>query len=278
MSTYELIDCKHGRFLYNTNDQYVGASLVRYGEWSEHEVELFAKILRPGDHVIEAGSNIGSHTVPISRLVGETGLVHSFEPMRYTQQLLSANLALNECFNVLGHRAAVGRESASIQFPLPDPRQPANFGAMSVLNRNGHRTEQVQQIALDALELERLDFIKADIEEYEFELLVGARQTIAKFRPVVYLEFGPNKDELVAYFDALDYSCYYFISPMFNPKNFRGETVDHFQASSADLLCVPNERSAVSGLTSASVGDGRVSWTATGIVYATLPWSGAEFS
>ncbi|RYF68683.1 MAG: FkbM family methyltransferase, partial [Comamonadaceae bacterium] len=264
-------------FLYNTNDQYVGASLVRYGEWSEHEVELFAKILRPGDHVVEAGSNIGSHTVPISRLVGETGLVHSFEPMRYTQQLLSANLALNECFNVLAHRAAVGRVAATIQFPLPDPRLPTNFGAMSVHNRGSHRTEAVQQIALDALALERLDFIKADIEDYEFELLLGARETIAKFRPVVYLEFGPSKDELVGFFDALDYSCYYFISPMFNAENFRGEAVDHFQASSADLLCMPNERGTVSGLTAAAIADGRVSWTENGIIYATLPWSGAQF-
>lgn len=279
MPIYELIDCRHGRFLYNTNDHYVGASLARYGEWSEYEVELFAKFLRPGDHVIEAGSNIGSHTVPISRLVGDTGLVHSFEPMRHTQQLLSANLALNECFNVVSHRAAVGREPARIQFPLADPRVHANFGALSVRNHSDHPTEEVAQVALDTLDLTRLDFIKADIEEYELELLLGARALLAKFRPIVYLEFGPTKDELVRYFDAIGYTCYYFISPMFNPQNFRGETADAFHASSTDLLCMPKERDSVAGLTPASVGDGLVTWNSegNGITFATLPWSGARF-
>lgn len=276
MSIYQLADCRHGRFLYNQNDTYIGKSLDHYGEWSQFEVDLFAQFLRPGDHVVEAGSNIGSHTVAISRIVGDGGLVHSFEPMRYTQQLLSANLALNECFNVISYRAAVGRESKRILFPLVDPRTTLNFGALSVMNVGGDPTEEIDQQKLDLLNLQRLDFIKADIEGYEVELLLGASQSLAKFRPIIYLEFDSSKDKIIEYFTGLNYTCYYFISPMFHPQNFRGSNTDIFGASSTDFLCVPDEKVTVTGLTAASVADGRVSWPENGINYAVLPFSGAR--
>ena len=276
MSIYQLAECRYGRFLYNRNDSYVGRSLEQYGEWSDAEVDLFRQILRPGDHVLEAGSNIGSHTVALSQLVGDDGMVHSFEPMRHTHQLLNANLALNECFNVLSYRCAVGRESARISFPIADPRVPNNFGAMSVLNQGNNTTEEIEQVALDTLGLERLDILKADIEGYEFELLSGARDTIRRLRPFVYLEFGPSKDEIIRYFDALNYTCYYYISPMYSARNFRNSANDIFGASSTDLICVPDERGAVTGLTEASVGDGLVSWTDTGINYLVLPHTGCR--
>lgn len=271
MSTYQLAECRYGRFLYNRNDAYIGRSLEQYGEWSEAEVDLFRQILRPGDHVVEAGANIGSHTVAMSQFVGDRGVVHAFEPMRHTHQLLNANLALNECFNVVSHRAAVGREASRILFPIADPRASNNFGALSVFNHGNHETEATDQTALDLLGLQRLDFLKADIEGYEFELLMGARNTIGSFRPLVYLEFGPSKDELVRYFDSLNYTCYYYISPMYNARNFRNNPTDIFNAGSTDLICVPNERCVVKGLTAASVGDGLVSWTGTGINYMVSP-------
>jgi FkbM family methyltransferase len=276
MSTYQLSECKYGRFLYNRNDTYIGRSLEYYGEWSDFELDLFRQVLRPGDHVVETGSNIGSHTVAIGQMVGEDGVVHSFEPMRYTHQLLDANLALNECFNVFSHNAATGRESTKIQFPHIDPRSVANFGALAIENPLALPTEAVDMVAIDSLDLQRLDFLKADIEGHELDMLIGAQQTIARCRPTIYVEFGPSKDELVAQFDAMGYNCYYFISPMYNPGNFRGHAVDIFGASSMDLLCMPKERDKVSGLSAARVGDQLVTFNGATAVYATLPWTGAR--
>lgn len=69
--------------------------------------------------------------------------------MRYMQQLLSASLALNECFNVVSYRAAVGRESKRVSFPLADPRIVTNFGALSIANPGRERTEEIDQKSLD---------------------------------------------------------------------------------------------------------------------------------
>lgn len=87
MSLYKLKDVRHGRYLFNPNDTYIGRSLDFYGEWSDAEIWLFGQIARPGDTVPEAGANIGSHTAWLSRTVAH-GQVFAFEPARHTHQLL----------------------------------------------------------------------------------------------------------------------------------------------------------------------------------------------
>ena len=282
MSFYKLKDMRHGRYLFNTNDTYIGRSLDFYGEWSDAEIWLFGQIVRPGDTVLEAGANIGSHTVWLSRAAAP-GKVYAFEPARHTHQLLCANLALNGCLNVHARQQAVGQTSGTVNFPLVDPSQPNNFGAVSLIGLDDFPSEKVSQVALDALEFDRLDFIKADIEGLELQMLQGALKTIAQHRPVLYLEVTPlpdrntgNRDDLLALLVPLDYAAYYFFAPMFNPNNFFGQTQDIFNAISLDLLCVPHEKLEVSGLTTAQAGDGRLEIKPGSVVFLGNPWSNAK--
>lgn len=76
---FKRINAKHGTFLIPPKDIYIGRSLEVYGEWCEGEVALFAQLLKPGATVVEVGANIGSHTVPIARAVGPTGMVFAIE-------------------------------------------------------------------------------------------------------------------------------------------------------------------------------------------------------
>ncbi|RYF73274.1 MAG: FkbM family methyltransferase [Comamonadaceae bacterium] len=290
MTTYELIDGRHGRFLVNRNDSYVGRSLRTYGEWSEGEIALFRQIVRPGDVVVEAGANIGSHTVFLSKAAGEAGCIYAFEAARHTHQLLCANLALNECFNVHARHIAIGRAPGTARFPKLDPRLPGNFGGASMRETSSMDPtagEDVGVASIDSLGLDRLDFLKADIEGFEPEMLEGARHTLRDLRPVVYLEVDfanglptGNRDELVAFLESFGYCAYYYICPMYLPQNTRQVTEDIFNSSSIDLICVPEERARIEGLTRASVGDNAICMAAdaSGLVYATLPWTGAHFS
>ncbi|WP_254218785.1 FkbM family methyltransferase [Burkholderia multivorans] len=120
MPLYAQQRCRYGTMLFNTNDEFVGRSLALYGEWSEPEPFLFAQMIREGDTVVEAGANLGSHTVMLSRAVGESGTVFAFEPQRHTFQLLCANLALNERLNVRAYQYAIGDAEGVVEFPLVD--------------------------------------------------------------------------------------------------------------------------------------------------------------
>ena len=71
-----LVRAKHGLMLFNKNDAYIGRSIGKYGEFSEGEIAIFDQLCRPGDIVVEVGANIGTHTLPIAKMVGGAGRVH----------------------------------------------------------------------------------------------------------------------------------------------------------------------------------------------------------
>ncbi|KQX89530.1 FkbM family methyltransferase [Variovorax sp. Root473] len=249
--------CRNGRFFYNLNDDYVGRSLHLYGEWAESEVHLFRQIVRPGDVVLEAGSNIGSHTVPLARLAGPTGRVHAFEPQNHVHQLLCANLIANDCANVCTSQSALGATLHDTSFPDLPADGASNFGGAS-MHMHDTPSRKVRVETVDSLELSRLDFLKADIEGYEPELLAGARATIERHRPIAFLESlnhftGDLSGAFKDYFLPLGYRCWHYITPIYNAQNFNGLAVDVFPGRwSFDMLCVPEEKAEVRGLDDAT--------------------------
>ena len=55
----------------------------------------YRKLIKAGDTVLDIGANIGAHTIPLARLVGDTGMVVAFEPTKYAFTKLLRNAALN---------------------------------------------------------------------------------------------------------------------------------------------------------------------------------------
>ena len=250
--------CRHGRFFYNVNDEYVGRSLNLYGEWAESEVHVFEQIVQAGEVVLEAGANVGTHTVPLAKLVGTTGRVHAFEPQGFTHQLLCANLIANGCTNTRAWNCAIGAMPGEVTFPELDAGHSNNFGGASMHDQS-HVRRPVRLESVDALALPRLDFLKADIEGYEPELLKGARQTIERDRPVAFIESvnhytGDITGFLKDYFLPLGYQCWHYITPLYNVQNFNRLAQNIFTGAwSFDLLCTPAERFEVVGLDNAEM-------------------------
>jgi len=235
--------CRHGWFMYNVNDRFIGRSLDRYGEWCESELALLAPLLRPGRVVIDVGANIGTHTIFFANKVGDRGRVYAFEPQRPTFQLLCGNVALNALINVVALPYAVGREDGDVRIAVADPRVPNNFGGMSVTALpNGEETRIVR---IDTLDLPRCDLIKIDVEGMEADVLAGARATIEKFRPVIYCE-NNNASPSARLIEALDemrYRTWWHIENYYNPGNFFGERENIFAgyAPEANMFCTPPE-------------------------------------
>ena len=71
---------RYGGMDYYADDYYIGASLEMYGEYSELEIDLLRRIIKPGWTVVDAGANIGALTLAFAEMVGTDGIVHAFEP------------------------------------------------------------------------------------------------------------------------------------------------------------------------------------------------------
>jgi FkbM family methyltransferase len=233
--------CRHGIMLYSARDQYVGGSLDRYGEFSELEAQLFTGLVRPGMLVVEVGSNIGAHTVHLAKLVGENGGVVAFEAQRVIFQMLCANLALNGIENTDAKCMAVGAAPGEIMVPRLDYRGDNNFGGISLGGDDG---DAVEMIAIDNLLLPACHLMKIDVEGMEKQVLEGARQTIGRFRPYLYVEDDriDKHAELITTLFDLEYRLWWHLPWLYNPGNFAGDPENLFPGiASFNLICLPRE-------------------------------------
>ncbi len=272
----ELRQCRSGPMLFNKHDIYLGRSLQKYGEYSWFELEMFEQFVSQGSVVVEVGANIGAHTIPLSKLVGSEGRVFAFEPQRIVFQALCANLALNHCTNVYAEQSAIGAEPGKIIVPATDPNSAGNFGGISLIATG--KGESVRLQRLDDIDVPACRLLKIDVEGMECEVLKGARHTIGRFRPILYLENDreSRSAELIELIQGMDYDIYWHLPPLYNPGNFANDSENLFPGIvSINILCVPSEaKSSINGLR--RVTSARDTWriTTSGSQEQALPVTG----
>jgi FkbM family methyltransferase len=234
---------RYGRMMVLSNDRYMGAAFTTFGEYSESEVALWRQLIPDGAICVDAGANIGAHTVALAALV-PNGLVVAFEPLRFMYHMLAGNVALNALTNVMTYHAALGATPGVIYVPGFDYTADNNYGGIAL--GGFAQGNPVPQITLDSVGLPRLDFLKADVEGMEQAVLEGAATLIAMHRPCLYLENNPGDKQqaLIDYVHGLDYDIWWHRAPLFNPDNFAGVTTtdDHtLHVVSHNILCLPRE-------------------------------------
>ena len=241
---------RYGEMIFPVEDVWVGRSFGLYGEFSELETDAFKRTVKAGDVVVEAGANIGAHTVLLSQLVGDAGRVFAFEPQRLVYQTLCGNLALNSIENVFAYEMALGDVAGRMSMEAPVTSTGVNVGGGRLVEE---ASDGVPVRTLDSFGLERLDFLKADVEGFEGRLLSGAVETIGRCRPLLYVENDRgDRDVLIGRIRDLGYEVWWHRPPLFNPENVNRNPADVFMFRvgvdeygifvSENLLCAPVER------------------------------------
>jgi len=241
-----LIHGRHGWFVYNHHDQYVGQALAHYGEYAQHEVQLFARLMQGFEacDVIEVGSNIGSQSVALSKMAGR---LFAFEPQPTIFQTLCANLALNDVRNCQAFPVGVGEAAGILNVPPVGYDSSGNFGGIS-LQADAAGTP-VQVVALDDFLRElvpdlRVRLIKVDVEGMERAVLLGARQLIARDRPMLYVENDriEQSEQLILSMREMGYRLFWHCPLLFNSHNFFVNADNIYSGIAAfNMLGVPNE-------------------------------------
>ncbi len=242
--------CRYGTMMYPRRDRYIGRSFTEYGEYSEGEVELFRQCLQLGDVALDIGANLGAHTLALAQIVGPGGAVFAFEPQRVLFQILCGNVALNEIPNVHALPVALGRAAGRAKVPALDYRVAGNFGGVSLAGADG---EDVPVLPLDQLEVTRVKLIKIDVEGMELDVLAGAKATLARCHPILYVENdrAEKAEPLVALLQENGYRMWWHTPQLYNPANFLGNPHNVFgNVASFNMLCLPREMATrVQGLT-----------------------------
>lgn len=212
---YVLAATSHGSMIVNRNDHAmgkttefgVGHQLLTRGAFDPDEVGLARDLLSlrrkhfgHGVMAVDAGANIGVHTLEWARHMHGWGQVLAFEAQEYVFYALAGNIAINNCFNASARWSALGEREGFIDVPEPDYQSPGSFGSLEL--RQAGNNEFIGQevsyeaedcvrtpmVSIDSLGLQRLDFLKIDVEGMELEVLRGARATLERCKPIVMAE------------------------------------------------------------------------------------------
>lgn len=171
------------------------------------------QLVAPGDVAIDIGANLGYYARPLARRVGCRGRVYAVEPVPVICRVLRRNL--RGCANVEILECALGERARCVTLSNDSVREEGYFGT--------GRNAVVEQAAAEAVRfearmergselfagLERLDFVKCDVEGYETVVLGEMRPLLERFRPKVLVETGgANRARIVALFTELGYRGY----------------------------------------------------------------------
>lgn len=135
--------------------------------------------VRKGDVVLDCGANLGLYSAVASR---EGATVYAFEPSKYIiEKYLRITAEENPNINIVN--MALADKCGEAEFIIEEE----NLGHSRLKDEEGKKTEKVIVTTIDDFvrkrELERVDFIKADIEGAEREMLKGAKWVLKHFTP-----------------------------------------------------------------------------------------------
>lgn len=171
-------------FLPNYEEDLLQYLIVNYANFYEHrELEYLRKNVIPRNAVIlDIGANIGNHTVFFGK-VCKAKKIYCFEPVDETYKTLCKNIELNGLENVAAaNNVALGNVSGKAKIKFFNPRQ---IGSTQVEEAPDG---DMNMARLDDYTFDRIDFIKIDVEKYELNLLKGARETLTKHSPAIFIE------------------------------------------------------------------------------------------
>jgi FkbM family methyltransferase len=164
------------------------ASYKTYADRQERR--LLRKILLPGAVVVDVGANIGIYSRFLSRCVGPTGMVHSFEPSPDNFKRLCATT--RDLSNVRLTQAAVGERSGECKLYISDKLNVDHRAYKA--DGDSRRAVEAEMVALDDYLKpgQRVDLIKMDIQGYELHALRGAQRVVQENAEInLLLEFWP---------------------------------------------------------------------------------------
>lgn len=169
------------------------------------------QLVRGGDICIDIGANLGYYARTLSRLVGRTGKVYAVEPVAPARKVLIRNL--KRCANTEILPYALGEERRTVVLANDSARKTGYLGTgQNFVKEDGEKSdvEFVAEMRRGSElfgGLERIDFIKCDVEGYELHILREMLPVLERHRPTVLIETGgENRPAVIRLFTESGYA------------------------------------------------------------------------
>jgi FkbM family methyltransferase len=214
-------------------------------------VPFLQQHIKPDAVILDIGANAGNFTRIFSKLAPQ-GTVHAFEPGSYALSILKRVIAVRGLKNVKLHTVGLSDKKMTLDLHMPVKQSGsvgfglAHIGDDKAVDPRATVSEQIPLDRLDdvakATKIERVDFIKIDVEGWELRALTGGEELIARNHPVIMLEMvdrflqraGDSSAALFKFLYGHGYDIYRF--------DETGRT-DFLEAPvvDGDIICIPQK-------------------------------------
>jgi len=170
-----------GKMFLHPNDAF---RLSIYGIHGTHDFKIIKNNVKDGDNVIDLGANIGYFTLILAKLVGPTGKVFAFEPDPRNLALLKKNVEYNNYKNVIIVPKAVSNVNDKCTLYTGQK----TFGQNKIYKPKNTKTQKFIPIDSETVRLDdffktnglldKISFIKMDVEGAEFLALSGMKEIL----------------------------------------------------------------------------------------------------
>ncbi len=196
----------------------ISRALWLEGTREELDVEIVKSEIKPDMNILEIGANIGYYLLLEGKLLRGRGTIYAFEPDPRNISLLQRNISLNKLEEIVKfYPHAVSDINSRSKFYL------AGFSNLSsmVQKTNSKEYIEVKTVRIDDFEEIKgnIDFVRMDIEGYEYEVLNGMMGTLEKSKPGILVElhpaaYGPERDfsKVAEKLFSLGYKIKYLVS------------------------------------------------------------------
>ncbi len=181
--------------------------------------------------IIDIGTNIGEVVLNFARILDNKGKVYGFEPNNHSFQKLQKNISLNNfnCIEIMNYGLSHNNENFELSEVIPE-----NAGANRILaaKTTNIPSQTIQTMRFDDFvsnkQITNIDLIKIDVEGFEYFVLQGAKATLEKYKPKLFIELidkhlkvhGFSARILVDFLDNLGYKSYNADTNIYISKNY----------------------------------------------------------
>ena len=173
---------------------------------------------------MDVGSNIGYYVCLESKIIGKEGKIIAIEPSPLNFKYLQKNVDLQEKSNIELYNFACGDKDGEISFSVSNRSNWSRVVSDELIDAPPDTIIETVTIPIkkidsfiDEKSIEKLDFVRMDVEGYEKNILQGMKKSLQKFKPLIQLEmhlFIMGEDatrSLFVFFSNLGYYFHFFV-------------------------------------------------------------------
>src|SRR5215831_8430935 len=176
------------------------------------------KIIYPDNTIIDIGANLGYFSYIFAHIINEQGRLYSVEPVKPYRELLEKSLPRKD--NITIYPFALGNSNEGpVKLGMPPMLQNLHYlrhGTVTILEEKNIGSDQlifesdIKKGSEIFSNIEKLDYIKCDVEGYETIVLTELKSVLQKHFPLVQLEtWGEQLPVMLTYFSELGYKAYH---------------------------------------------------------------------